>query len=146
MFVFTYFSGWAGCDTRPHIYIYIYIYIYINLAGRKGHSRSILNGLKVFEFRVFLIEILLMFVTPYFSRTPDIYFVVANANSILLKTPLKVLNLSYEYVLHFVEWEVFISNIFSLCLWLSTLTSTFPFLVYLTFLGVTLIAINFSHS
>ena len=53
-------------------------------------------------------DILFIFVTPCFPMADAISTSVANANSLLLITPLEVLSFSCEYALHLVEWKVFI--------------------------------------
>ena len=91
----------------------------------------------------FLMEILFIFVTPYLPRADAISSSVSNANSLLLITSLEVLIFSCRYALHLVVWKVFIFNLFSSCLQLSTLTSKLPFLftgpVHLHPLGVLLV-------
>ena len=68
---------------------------------------------------------------------------VANANSLLLITPLEVLSFSCGYALHFVVWEVFIFNMFSACLRLFTSINKLPFLVFFAFSGVAFVEITF---
>ena len=89
-------------------------------------------------------EILFIFVTPCFPKADAISSSVANANSLLLITPLKVLSFSCGYALHLIVWKVFIFNMFSACLRLSTSTSKLPFLVFLTVFGLALIDITVS--
>ena len=85
-------------------------------------------------------EILFIFVTPCFLRADAILSSVANANSLLLITPLEVLSFPCGYALHLVVWNVFIFNVFCL----STSTSKLPFLVFLTFFRLALVDITFS--
>ena len=92
----------------------------------------------------FLMDILFIFVTPCFPRADAISSSVANANSLLLITPLEVLSFSCGYALHLVVWNVFIFNLFSACLRLSTSTSKLPFLVFLTVFGLAFVDIPFS--
>ena len=73
-------------------------------------------------------EILLIFVTPYFPRADAILSFVANANYLLLITPLEELSFSWGYALHFVVRKVFICNMLSACLRLSISTSISCFL------------------
>ena len=54
------------------------------------------------SFFTFLMEILFIFVTPCFPRADAISSSVANANSLLLITPLEVLSFSCGYALHLV--------------------------------------------
>ena len=54
------------------------------------------------RYSPFLMEILFIFVTRCFPRADAILSSVANANSLLLITPLEVLGFSCEYALHFV--------------------------------------------
>ena len=89
-------------------------------------------------------EILLIFVTPCFSRADAISSSVVNANSLLLITPLEVVSCSCGYALHFVVWNVFIFKMFSACLRLSTSTSKLPSIVFLTVFGLALVEITFS--
>ena len=89
-------------------------------------------------------EILFIFVTPCFPRADAISSFVANANSLLLKTPLEVLNFSCGYALHLVVWNVFIFDMFSACLRLSTSISKLPFLVFLKVFGLAFVDITFS--
>ena len=63
-------------------------------------------------------------------------------NSLLLITPLEVLSFSCGYALHLVVWNVFIFNMFSACLWLSTSTSKLPFLIFLTVFGLAFVDIT----
>ena len=53
-------------------------------------------------------------------------------------------SLSWTYVLHLELWIFFVFRRFSACLWLSTLTSKFPFLIFFTFFGVACAEIIFS--
>ena len=46
--------------------------------------------------------------------------------------------------MHLVVWNIFLFNMFSTCLRLSTLTSKFLLLIFLMFLGVSLVEITFS--
>ena len=94
----------------------------------------------------FLMEILLIFETPSFSRADAISSSVANTNSLLLISRLGVLNFSCGYALNFVVWKVFIFNVFSVCLRLSTSTSNLIFLVFFTVFGIALVEITFSMS
>ena len=89
-------------------------------------------------------EILFIFVTPCFPRANAISYSVANANSLLLITPLEVLSFSCGYALHLVVWNVFNFNMFSACFRLSTSTSKLPFFVFLTVFGLALVDITFS--
>ena len=91
-----------------------------------------------------LMEILFILVTPCFPRADAISSSVANANSLLLITPLEVLSFSCGYALHLVIWNVFIFNKFSACFQLSTSTSKLPFLVCLTVFGLALVDITCS--
>ena len=50
----------------------------------------------------FLMDILFIFITPYFPRADAISSSVANANSLLPITPLEVLSFSCRYALHLV--------------------------------------------
>ena len=92
----------------------------------------------------FLMEILFIFVTPCFPRADAISSSVANANSLLLIILLEVLSFSCGYALHLVVRNVFIFNMFSICLRLFTSTSKLPFLVFLTVFGLALVGITFS--
>ena len=92
----------------------------------------------------FLMEIFFIFVTPGFPWADSISSSVANANSLLLINPLEVLSFSCGYALHLVVWNVFIFDMFSACLRLSTSTSKLPFLVFLTIFGLALVDITFS--
>ena len=80
-------------------------------------------------------EILLIFLTPCFPRTDDIFSSLAYANSLVLISLLGALN--------FVLWMVFIFNMLFACLQLSTSTSKLPFLVFLTVFGEVLEEIFF---
>ena len=77
-------------------------------------------------------------------NVPHILSSVANANSLLLINPLEVLSFSCGYALHLVVRNVFIFNLFSACLWLSTSTSKLPFLVFLRVFKLALVDITFS--
>ena len=92
----------------------------------------------------FLMEILFIFETPCFPRADAISSSVANANSLLLITSLEVLSFSCGYALHLVVWNIFMFNMFSVCLQLSTSTSKLPFLVFWTVFGLALVDITFS--
>ena len=92
----------------------------------------------------FLTDILFIFVTPYFPRADAISSSVTKANSLLLITPLEVLSFSCRYALHLFVWNVFIFNVFSACLQLSTSTSKLPFLVFITAFGLAHVDITFS--
>ena len=65
----------------------------------------------------FLMDILLMFVTPCFPRDDVISSAVAKINPLLLITPLGVFSRSCGYALHLVVWKLFILGMFSTCLW-----------------------------
>ena len=65
-----------------------------------------------------------------FSKVGAIPSSVANANSILLITPWEVFSLSCGYALHYLVWKLFIFNMFSAFLQLSTSTSRFQFIVF----------------
>ena len=83
-------------------------------------------------------EILLIFATPYFPRIGVIFSSVANTNSLLLIISLG----SIEFLMR--VGSAFRRILFSACLWLSTLTSKLPFLVFFTVFGVALVEITFS--
>ena len=59
-------------------------------------------------------EILLIFVTPCFPKADAISSSVANANSLLLITPLEVVSFLCGYAMHFFVWNVLILNVFCL--------------------------------
>ena len=86
----------------------------------------------------------LYLLAPCFPRADAISSSVANANSLLLITPLEVFSFSCGYALHLVVWNVFIFNMFSACIRLFTSTSKLPFLVFLTVFGLALVDITFS--
>ena len=84
-----------------------------------------------------------MFVTPCFPRADVIWSSVANANSLLLITPLEVLSFSCGYTQHLVVENFIILNVFC-SLQLSNSTSKLPFLVFLTVFRLGLVDITFS--
>ena len=87
-------------------------------------------------------EILFIFVTPYFPWADAISSSVVNANSLLLITPLEMLSFSCRYAQHLVLWKVFIFNVF--CLSPIVYLDKLPFLVFLTVYGLALVDITFS--
>ena len=91
----------------------------------------------------FLMGILLMIVTFYFRRAADISF-VADANSLLRITPLKVLSLSCRYALHLVLGKLFIFRLFFSLPPASHLDKQIYVLYFPYVFNVDLVAITFS--
>ena len=101
-------------------------------------------------FLPFLMDILLMFITPCFPSAAAISSAVVKANFLLLITPLDMVSFSCVcvcvcvYALYLVVWKIFIFRIISACLRLSPSTSELAFFVFLTFWEVALVTIIFS--
>ena len=92
----------------------------------------------------FLIEILLMFVSPCFPRDAVISFSEAKTNSLLLTTLLTVINLLCGCVQHLPMWKVFIVRMLSYLPLAVYLNKQVSISYFFMFLGAVLVAIIFS--